>query len=199
MKKFSETFEKTITLCRIFSLGIGITKVQCIAMASIRSFEQQHSNSRFLRIPILLAFFSAKSANSTVFRIPIPLVTEIFLCEVYRFQKTSQTSDAQKNTPLVCSVFVVETFLPTLYQTMFIYSENWRLIVLNTMQFHIPAKMTERWTRLSLNLKISMMTVKRFLTPFTVNLKEMTLAEWECLNLAESMTAGSTGKEISGL
>ena len=33
------------------------------------------------------------------FRIPILLVTEIFLCEAYRFQKTSQTSDAQKNTP----------------------------------------------------------------------------------------------------
>ena len=47
-----------------------------------------------------VAFFSAKSANSTVFRIPILLVTEIFLCEAYRFQKTSQTSDAQKNTPL---------------------------------------------------------------------------------------------------
>ena len=52
-------------------------------------------------IPILLVFFSAKSANSTVFRIPILLVTEIFLCEAYRFQKTSQTSDAQKNTPRI--------------------------------------------------------------------------------------------------
>ena len=52
-------------------------------------------------IPILLAFFSAKSANSTVFRIPILLVTEMFLCEAYRFRKTSQTSDAQKNTPII--------------------------------------------------------------------------------------------------
>ena len=44
---------------------------------------------------ILLAFFSAKSANSTVFRIPILLVNEIFLCEAYRFQKTLQTSAAE--------------------------------------------------------------------------------------------------------
>ena len=42
-------------------------------------------------ILILLAFFSAKSASSTVFRIPILLVTEIFLCEAYHSQKTSQT------------------------------------------------------------------------------------------------------------
>ena len=34
-----------------------------------------------------------------IINIPILLVTEIFLCEAYRFQKTSQTSDAQKNTP----------------------------------------------------------------------------------------------------
>ena len=47
------------------------------------------------------SFFSAKSANFTVFRIPILLVIEIFLCEAYRFQKTSQTSDDQENTPLV--------------------------------------------------------------------------------------------------
>ena len=51
--------------------------------------------------PILLAFFSAKSANPTVFRITSLLVTEIFLCEAYRFQKTSQTSDAQMNTPQI--------------------------------------------------------------------------------------------------
>ena len=79
--------------------------------------EQQHLDSQFFRIPILLAFFSAKSANPTVlafffaksanptvFRIPIILVTEIFLCEAYRFQKTLQTSDAQKNTPLGYSI-----------------------------------------------------------------------------------------------
>ena len=50
-------------------------------------------------IPILLASFSAKSANSTVFRIPILLVIEIFLCHAYCFRKTLQISDAQKNTP----------------------------------------------------------------------------------------------------
>ena len=75
-----------------------MTKVHCIG---IRSVEQQHSNSHFFRIPILLAFFSAKSANSTVFRIPILLVTEIFLFEAYRFQKTLKTSDAENNTPLM--------------------------------------------------------------------------------------------------
>ena len=125
MKKFSKPFEKTMTLCRFSSLGIGITKIHCIAMASIRSVEQQHLNSHLFRIPILLAFFSvksanptvfrmrillvffsAKSANSTVFRILILLVTDIFLCEVYRFQKTSQTSDAQKDTPLMWSTHV---------------------------------------------------------------------------------------------
>ena len=56
-------------------------------------------NSTVFRMRVLLEFFSAKSVNSIVFRIRILLVTEIFLCEVYRFQKTSQTSDAQKNTP----------------------------------------------------------------------------------------------------
>ena len=111
-----------MTVRRFFSFGMGITKVHCIAMVSIRSVEQQHSNSHFFSIPfpfflaffsaksanptvfrirILLAFFSAKSANSTVFRIPILLVTEIFLCQAYRFHNTSQTSDAQKNTPLM--------------------------------------------------------------------------------------------------
>ena len=119
-QKVFKNIRKTITLCRFSSLGIGITKLHCIAMASIRSVKRQHLNSHFFRIPILLAFFSAKSANPTVFRmrillaffsaksansavfrIPILLVTEIFLCEAYRFQKTSQTSDAQKNTPFV--------------------------------------------------------------------------------------------------
>ena len=50
-------------------------------------------------MPILLAFFSANSADSSVFRICIVLVTDI-LCEIYRFQKTLLTSDAQNNTPL---------------------------------------------------------------------------------------------------
>ena len=50
-------------------------------------------------MPILLAFFSANSADSSVFRIRIVLVTDI-LCEIYRFQKTLLTSDAQNNTPL---------------------------------------------------------------------------------------------------
>ena len=68
-----------------------------ISLGRTKAFELsflQHS------VPILLAFFSAKSANLTVFRIPILLVTEIFLCEAYSFRQTSQTSDAQKNTPL---------------------------------------------------------------------------------------------------
>ena len=55
------------------------------------------------QIPSLLAFFSAKSANSTVFRIPILLETEIFLCEAFRFRQTLQTLDAQKNTPSIKS------------------------------------------------------------------------------------------------
>ena len=97
---------KEYAICRFFSLGLCITKVHCIAMASVHSAfvnenvfknirknndtlkiifswdwrnkvpciarpsnrlaEQQHANSHFFRIPILLAFFSAKSANSTV-------------------------------------------------------------------------------------------------------------------------------------
>ena len=58
-----------MTLCTFFSLGIGITKVHCIAMASIRSVEQQHSNSQLSGFP----FFG------------------IFLCKVcqpYRFQNS---------------------------------------------------------------------------------------------------------------
>ena len=119
MKIFKNIRKNNDTSQILFSWdGIGKTKVHCIAMASIRSVEQRHSHSHLFQrsIPILLAFFSAKSANPTVFRIcillaffsaksanstvfSILLVTEIFLCEAYRFQKTSQTSDAQKNTP----------------------------------------------------------------------------------------------------
>ena len=54
---------------------------------------------------ILLAVFSTKSANPTVFRMPILLVTEIVLREAYRFQKTLQTSDTQKNTLKICLCF----------------------------------------------------------------------------------------------
>ena len=63
-------------------------------------FSAKSANPTVFRMRIPLAFFSAKSANSTAFRIPILLVIEIFLCEAYRFQKTSQTSNAQKNMPL---------------------------------------------------------------------------------------------------
>ena len=48
-------------------------EVHCIAMASNRSAEQQQSNSHFFSIPILLAFFPAKSASPTVFRMRILL------------------------------------------------------------------------------------------------------------------------------
>ena len=80
-------------------LLIGIKKTHSTAMASIRSAEQQNSNSHSYRILILSTNCSAKSANSnsTVFRIRILLVTDIFLWEIYRFQKTLQTPDAQKN------------------------------------------------------------------------------------------------------
>ena len=120
-EKVLETFEKTIAVIRFFPIGIGITKVHCIVMASIHSraigrtgtfdlsfFHNSHSFGLFSMrslptLPfsngILLPFCSAKSANSTVFRIPILLLPEIFLCEACRFQKTSQTSDAQRNTP----------------------------------------------------------------------------------------------------
>ena len=43
----------------------------------------------------------AGSANFTVLTIRVRLVTDIFLCKVYFFQKTSQASDAQKNTPIL--------------------------------------------------------------------------------------------------
>ena len=42
---------------------------------------------------ILSAFFSAKPANFTVFRILVVLVTDIFLWEASRFQKTSYFID----------------------------------------------------------------------------------------------------------
>ena len=64
-------------------------------------FSAKSDNSTVFRISILLAFFSAKSAKSTSFRIRILLASDIFLREVYRFQQTLQTSDAQKNTPLM--------------------------------------------------------------------------------------------------
>ena len=50
-------------------------------------FSAKSANPTVFRIRILLAFFSAKSANSTLFRIPILLVTESFLCEAYRFSE----------------------------------------------------------------------------------------------------------------
>ena len=51
-------------------------------------FSAKSANPTLFRMRILLTLFSVKSANSTVFRIPILLVTESFLCEAYRFQKT---------------------------------------------------------------------------------------------------------------
>ena len=68
-------------------------KLYCIAMASILSTEKQHSNSHSFTIFILLEFFSAKSANSTVFRSSILLVIDIFFCRVNNFQVTSKNSD----------------------------------------------------------------------------------------------------------
>lgn len=119
-EKVRKTFENRI---KFFSIGICIlhkkSTVHCNGFNSLSG--ALHSNSLTFRIPILLGFFSAKSANSTVFRMcillasfspisPIStvfrmrilLVTDIFFCEVYRFQKISETSDAQKNTPLAC-------------------------------------------------------------------------------------------------
>ena len=124
MKKLSETFEKKQShLADSLLLGlayIGMTKVHCILQwlqfarsnnnIRILIFQDSHSFGIFLcevcqpyRIQNAYSFgifLCAVSFNSTVFRIPFLLVTEIFLCEAYRFQKTSQTSDAQKNTPL---------------------------------------------------------------------------------------------------
>ena len=76
-EKVFKNMRKTMTLNKFVCLGICITKIHCIAMASIRWTEQQHSNCHSFRILILLAFFSAKSA-------------------VFRRFKISQTSDAQK-------------------------------------------------------------------------------------------------------
>ena len=70
-------------------------------MASIHSAKQQHSNCLSLRM----------STNSTVFRICIILVSDIFLCTVYHFQKTS---NAQKNMPYYLgslSKFMLRPFL----------------------------------------------------------------------------------------
>ena len=56
-----------------------------------------------------MALSFAKSAKPTIFRMRILSVTEIFLCEAYRFQKTSQTADAQKNNAQKV-IFVTENF-----------------------------------------------------------------------------------------
>ena len=93
MMKFSETFEITMTLCRFFSLGPFIRKVplNCICFNSLgrtTTFEL----SFYQNIHSFWIFYS------TVFRIRILMVSDIFLYEVYRFQKTLQTTDAKKNT-----------------------------------------------------------------------------------------------------
>ena len=57
-----------MTLRRFFSLAIGITKVHCIAMVSIRSVEQQHSNSHFFSIPFpFFCHFSLRSLPTIPF------------------------------------------------------------------------------------------------------------------------------------
>ena len=85
--------------CKFFTLEICITKVLQWLSSLYRT---QDLNS--FTVLILLRYFSAKSPSlmtleSTVFRICILLVAEVFICEVYRFQKTSQNSGIQKNTP----------------------------------------------------------------------------------------------------
>ena len=113
---------KTMVLRRFFSLEIGITIVHCIAMVSVRSVEQQHSNSHFFSIPFpFFWYFSLRSLPTLPFsecvffwhfslrslptlpfsEFPFFWLLKFFLYEAYRFRKTSQTSDAQKNTPLI--------------------------------------------------------------------------------------------------
>ena len=71
-------------------------------------FSAKSASPTVFRMLILLAFFTAKSANSTVFRNPILLVTEIFLCKACHFWKTLQTLDAQKNTPRMNRINAIE-------------------------------------------------------------------------------------------
>ena len=99
----------------------------CIATASIRSVIQQHSNSHFFSIPILLAFFSVKSANptvfrkcillpffsaksvnSTVFRIPILLLTEMFSAKPTVFRRLRRLQIPKRIRPKVARTLVSE-------------------------------------------------------------------------------------------
>ena len=100
MKVFKNIRKNNNTLQILFSWDWhNESTLYCNGFNSLGRTKTFELNS--FRIPILLAFFSANSANSTDFRISILFVTEIFLCEAYCFRKTSQTSDAQKNMPLV--------------------------------------------------------------------------------------------------
>ena len=63
-------------------------------------FSSKSANSTVFGMCILFAFFSTISPISTTFRMRILLVTDIYLCKIYRFQNTFKTSAFQKNTPL---------------------------------------------------------------------------------------------------
>ena len=129
-RKVFKTFQKPITLCRFFFSWDwdNESTLHCNGFNSLRGtttfelsfFQNSHSFGIFLcevcqpycfQNAYSFGIFSSKSADSTVFRVPILLVTEIFLCEAYRFQKTSQTSDAQKNAPLVLTYKNLSTIM----------------------------------------------------------------------------------------
>ena len=84
---------------KFFSLEICITKV-------LQWLQFTRPNTTFelfnflSEVSFLLDFAppSLPTLDSTVFRICILLVAEDFICEVYGFQKTSQTSGVKKNT-----------------------------------------------------------------------------------------------------
>ena len=103
-EKVLKNIRKNNHTLQFFCLGIGITKVHCIAIASIHSFTRSNNNIRtfiFFRIPILLAFCSAKFANSTVFRMHILLV----------FSSAKSASSAVFRIPIL---FVTKIFLQSL-------------------------------------------------------------------------------------
>ena len=76
-------------------------------------FSAKSANPTVFRIRILLAFFSSKSANSTVFRIPILLVTEIFSAKPTVFRRLCRLQIPKKYTLNVISGIITGFFHQT--------------------------------------------------------------------------------------
>ena len=120
MKSFYKTFRTRMKLCKFFSrricsLYLKITMhcysfnalYQLLHLSSVTSQSLPGEVCQLYRFQDVysVGFFSMSSAISIFFKRFLPLVREIFPCKVYRFQKISETSNAQENTPkMLCTL-----------------------------------------------------------------------------------------------